>query len=213
MKIDRLHLITFGPFTDTALDLSGGGEGFHLIYGPNEAGKSSALRALRHALYGIPERSTDNFVHPYSRMRLGATLRNRKGDILQFIRRKGRSNTLRGADDETVIGETELEQWLGGVDADLFSTMFAIDLDDLARGGRDIIEGGGDLGRLLFSAGSGIVNLREIQGDLQAAAEHFIAADAAREGGDRPSQLWLERVRAAIDAGETTLGPFKATKG
>ena len=54
MKILELALHAFGPFTDAVLDLSAGQEGLHLIYGPNEAGKSSALRALRQALFGIP---------------------------------------------------------------------------------------------------------------------------------------------------------------
>ncbi|MBU4054152.1 MAG: AAA family ATPase, partial [Proteobacteria bacterium] len=48
MRIDELRLIAFGPFTGTTLDLSQGREGFHIIYGPNEAGKSSSLRALRY---------------------------------------------------------------------------------------------------------------------------------------------------------------------
>ena len=53
MKILELALHAFGPFTDAVLDLSAGQEGLHLIYGPNEAGKSSALQGaaastLRH---------------------------------------------------------------------------------------------------------------------------------------------------------------------
>ena len=74
MKILELALYAFGPFTDAVLDLSAGQEGLHLIYGPNEAGKSSALRALRQALFGIPAQSSDSFVHPYSKMRIGLTL-------------------------------------------------------------------------------------------------------------------------------------------
>ena len=63
MKILKVNLIAFGPFTETVLDLSEGEEGLHIIYGPNEAGKSSALRALRQMLYGIPDRSADDFLH------------------------------------------------------------------------------------------------------------------------------------------------------
>ncbi len=103
MRIDELRLMAFGPFTDLPLDLSGGRQGFHLIYGANEAGKSSALRALRYLLYGVPERSTDNFIHPYSKMRLGAAIRSSKGQVFEFIRRKGRINTLRTADDNSLL--------------------------------------------------------------------------------------------------------------
>ena len=47
MRINRLHLIAYGPFSDTTLDFADRRSAFHLVYGPNEAGKSSALRALR----------------------------------------------------------------------------------------------------------------------------------------------------------------------
>lgn len=181
MRIDELQLIAFGPFTDTVLDLSGGQEGFHLIYGPNEAGKSSALRALRHLLYGIPARSTDNFLHPHPKMRIGAILRDGNGDVLKFIRRKGRNNTLRGPDDEIMVEETLLQRFVGGIDADLFATMFGIGYEDLVRGGQDIIQGGGDVGRLVFSAGSGIANLLEIQNELQAEADSLFRPSGQKQ--------------------------------
>lgn len=181
MRIDALRLIAYGPFTDVDLDLSKGREGCHLVYGLNEAGKSSALRALRHMLYGIPERSADNFIHPYAKMRVGATIRNSAGDTFEYIRRKGRGNTLRAADDTSVVEEAELQRLLSGVDVDLFATMFGVGYDDLVRGGRDIIQGGGDSGQLVFAAGSGIINLTEIQNDLQAQADALF-----RPSGQKP---------------------------
>jgi uncharacterized protein YhaN len=54
VRLLELHLLAFGPFTDRRLDLSAGSAGLHVVFGPNEAGKSSALRALRALLYGIP---------------------------------------------------------------------------------------------------------------------------------------------------------------
>ena len=48
MRIAELHLDAFGPFSDRRLALGGASEpGLCVIYGPNEAGKSSALRAIR----------------------------------------------------------------------------------------------------------------------------------------------------------------------
>ncbi|MBI5578731.1 MAG: AAA family ATPase [Deltaproteobacteria bacterium] len=171
MKILRLDLIACGPFTDTAIDLAAGTEGLHIVYGPNEAGKSSALRALRHLLYGIPERTPDAFRHPFSKMRIGAVLKSARGEALEVVRRKGRGSTLRHADDKTAIEETELQHFLNGVDADLFATMFGIGYEDLVRGGREIIQGGGDLGRLIFAAGSGASNLGVVLDELQTDAD------------------------------------------
>ena len=181
MRIDELRLMAFGPFSDLALDLSGGRQGLHLIYGANEAGKSSALRALRYLLYGIPERSTDNFIHPYSKMRIGAAIRSSKGKVFEFVRRKGRINTLRTANDDSFLEETDLQQYLSGVNADLFVTMFGIGHEDLVQGGQDIIRGGGDVGQLVFSAGAGIVNLREIQNEIQEKADQLFRPSGQKQ--------------------------------
>jgi len=180
MKILELRLIAHGPFTDMVIDLSGGNEGLHIIYGPNEAGKSSALRALQNLLYGIPERSTDDFLHPYSKMRIGAAIQSSKGDVLKFVRRKGRSNTLRLEDDKTVIEESLLSRFLRGVDADLFVTMFGIDHADLVRGGKEIIRGGGSMGQLIFAAGSGASNLRGVQEQLKSEADGLFKPSAKK---------------------------------
>jgi uncharacterized protein YhaN len=180
VRIDALKLMAFGPFTDLTLDMRSGRQGFHLIYGPNEAGKSSALRALRQLLYGIPERSKDNFVHPHTRMRVGAVLRAADGQVLEIVRRKGRVGTLRGADDAAVVEEAALQELLQRVDRDMFETMFGISHADLVKGGQDIIQGGGDVGRLVFSAGSGIANLREIQVALQSQAEALFTPAAQK---------------------------------
>jgi uncharacterized protein YhaN len=174
LRIEALHLIAYGPFTEKTLDFSFSSAtsgDFHLVYGPNEAGKSSALRALRALLYGIPERSPDGFLHPYPRMRVGGTLCSKSGSRLSIVRRKGRARTLRDADDRSVVEESALSALLGGVDADLFSTMYGIGYEDLVAGGREIVSGGGDLGRLIFSAGSGIARLNEVRSSLGAEAD------------------------------------------
>ena len=49
MRLARIELIRFGSFADVALDFKRQ-PGLHLVYGPNEAGKSTALRnSGRHA--------------------------------------------------------------------------------------------------------------------------------------------------------------------
>jgi uncharacterized protein YhaN len=171
VKILALDLIAFGPFTGKTLDLSAGRQGLHLVYGPNEAGKSSALRGLRQLLHGIPERSADAFLHPFSKLRVGGRLRSAGGDVLAVVRRKGRGNTLRAADDATTVAESELVRFLNGVDAAFFATMFGIGYEELVAGGRAIVAGGGDLGRLIFAAGSGVADLGAAAEALKAEAD------------------------------------------
>jgi uncharacterized protein YhaN len=82
MQLLTLNLKAVGPFTGVVPDLSGGEHGLHLIYGPNEAGKTSTLRALSHLLFRFPQRSIDDFVHPNDQLRIGEKLRHGSGDLL-----------------------------------------------------------------------------------------------------------------------------------
>ncbi len=167
MKILRLQLDAFGPFTGVALDLSAGNLGLHLIHGPNEAGKTSALRAIRNLFYGIPLQSPDRFLHEYNKMRLGATLELADGERLAFTRWKRNKDPLCDEAGTSPIEPSELTRFLGGVDEPLFSAMFGIDHDSLIEGGKEIIRGGGRLGETLFSASSGIAGLRTIHETLK----------------------------------------------
>ena len=167
MKILRLQLRAYGPFTDTKLDLSGGQHGLHIVYGFNEAGKSSSLRAIADLLYGIPGRTPDNFVHPYPKLRIGAELQHSDGSILKIVRRKANKNSLFDADDSKPVEDAALDRFLADVDRDLFHMMFGIDHERLRHGGEEIVRGGGRIGELLFSAGAGISYLQSSRWHLR----------------------------------------------
>jgi len=200
MKILELNLQAFGPFTETLLDLSSGTEGLHIVYGPNEAGKSSALRALTQLLYGIPHNSPDDFIHPHKKMRIRGKLRRSDGTMLEIIRRKGRINTLRAADDSSVIEESYLQTFLGGADESVFTIRFGIDHAGLVEGGKKIIEGGGDIGQILFAAGSGISDLRKIQSDLQSEAEALFKPAAQKPRINEAISSLKDRQKAVREA-------------
>ena len=104
MRIDRLDLMAYGHFVDQSLNLSDGHQGLHLIYGDNEAGKSTTLRALTAWLFGIPTRTADNFRHANPQMRIGGKLSLANGDELEFVRRKGNKGTLLAPDTEECPG-------------------------------------------------------------------------------------------------------------
>ena len=174
MRIDRLDLTAFGPFTDATLDLSAGAEGLHLVYGPNEAGKSSALRAVQQFFEKIPTISTDNFIHDYKAMRIGASLRARAGTVVELVRRKGSKNTLLGLDGAPAgDAEGRLAALLGGVPIDEFLRKFVIDHDELVNGGRNVVASRGGLGQALFAAGSGIAGLGAVRKALDEEAERL----------------------------------------
>ncbi len=182
MKILRLDLRAFGPFSEVTLDLAAGNEGFHLIYGRNEAGKSSALRALRNLLYGIPGNTADDFIHNKPNLRIGAALVRRDGQKLEIIRRKGTKGTLLLPDENEPLDESILHSFLGGCDQAQFETMFGIDHAGLIAGGQEILRGRGEIGHVLFAAGAGISDLRTIRDNLEKQAE-----DLFKPSGQKPA--------------------------
>ena len=63
MRFESIHLPAYGPFTDAYLDLREGTGRREIVYGPNEAGKSSLLRAICDFLFGIHPQTQEDFVH------------------------------------------------------------------------------------------------------------------------------------------------------
>lgn len=160
MKILRLNLKAFGPFTNQEINLFEGDYGLHVIYGLNEAGKSSSLRAINAVLFGIPGRTDDNFLHDNSLLRVGADLVCKEGKELSFIRKKGNKNTLITPNNEDPITDQELEYFLRGITEVRFFSEFALDHDELVEGGNTFLSNKGDVGQSLFAAGYGLVGLQ-----------------------------------------------------
>ncbi|MBF0496545.1 MAG: AAA family ATPase [Deltaproteobacteria bacterium] len=170
MRLLELSLLAYGPFTGALVDLSEGKEGLHIIYGPNEAGKSAALRAIESLFFGVPGQTADNFIHDNTRLRIGATIQRTDKTKLKLFRRKGTKNTLLDAD-ERPLPDAELSACLGGVTREIYTTMFGLSHQTLIDGGKLLLTGGGALGESIFAASMGISNLRNIMQGLQQEAE------------------------------------------
>ncbi len=170
MKILTLDLKAFGRFKETSLDLSGGHYGLHIVYGLNETGKSTALRALEALFYGIEHQTRDNFLHGNQNLRIGGIVRHSDRSELAFVRRKGNKNTLLDTK-ENPMADSVLDKYIGGVTQEQFHTLFGINHETLRRGGMQLVAGGGDLGESLFAAGTGITDLRNIAQSLQNEAQ------------------------------------------
>ena len=114
MRLRRLDLLRYGHFTGRSFELPVGALDFHIVFGPNEAGKSTALSAIEDLLFGVPMHSRYNFLHDYSSMRIGAVLESGK-ESLEVVRRKGSKDTLLGASDLPFPGgESALRPFLAG---------------------------------------------------------------------------------------------------
>jgi uncharacterized protein YhaN len=180
VRLLELDLKAFGPFTGRRLDLSGGEHGLHVVFGPNEAGKSSALRALKVLLFGFPLRSPDDFLHPYDQLRVGGRLLLEDGSEVAFLRRKGAKSTVLSPCDESPLDEGFLDRCLQGLEERHFSTLFGIDHGALVAGGRELLEQHGEVGQALFAAGLGSRSLRRVLESLDGEAEELFLPRGAK---------------------------------
>jgi uncharacterized protein YhaN len=173
LRFLKLGFSAFGPFTGLELDLSGGAPGgFHLVLGPNEAGKSSALRGVHDLLFGFPERTRDAHVHPSNELRIAASLVNEGGQAIEIQRLKRRKDALRDGKDAP-LDESVLSALLGGVDAQVFERLFGLDHERLAKAGQALLEDKGDVGESLFDAGSGGPGIRRVLQELAEGADEI----------------------------------------
>jgi len=176
MRIDELRLLAVGPFSGKVLDLSSGNQGLHVIFGPNEAGKSSALRALRALLFGFEFRTRDDFKHRMNQLAVGGRLRSADGKQIDFKRLKKNKGSLVDPATEDVLPDDSLSPFLGGLTEQVFGAMFGIDHGRLVQGGEEILEQKGDLGEALFTAASGVNKLRSFLNDLTSQADSLFTA-------------------------------------
>lgn len=173
MRISRLELVRFGHFTDLALRFGEPMESgdFHIVYGPNESGKSTIVEAYLALLYGIPERTPYAFRHERTSLEVRAELsaKGRKVRARRLARRKG---DLYG-DGEAPVPEAHVAALLGGVSREAYRQLYCLDDGTIEQGGEEILASKGDLGRLLFSAAAGLDGLSDLLGAARELDEAF----------------------------------------
>ena len=153
MKLQTLSLKAFGPFTDRELQLNPQAT-LHLIYGPNESGKSSSLRALRNLLYGFPHQTPDDFLHPTSKLQIGGTFQTPEGGLQEFVRWKRRKRDLTDPSGEEDLSGL-MDRYLSGLKPEMFDRLYGLTHSDLVSGGQALLELGGRVGESLFTASLG----------------------------------------------------------
>ncbi len=154
MRLERLSLLAFGPFTDHHLDLHATGV-LHLVYGPNEAGKSSLLRALRGLLFGIPVRTTDGHLHPMTSLKVGASLVDASGRTHHVVRYKRNKAPLVDHEGQPVDALIWQRQVLQGLADETHGRLFGLDEAGLRNGAEALLLSEGNAGTSVFDAALG----------------------------------------------------------
>lgn len=170
MRIERLSLDFFGHFTGKVLDFGKAGQAsdFHVIYGSNEAGKTTTMEAYLRLLYGFPHREPYGFQHQRQNLRVSGLL-DIGGETRLFTRLPSRSGNLRGEGD-AALPETAIAAHLGGLSLDDYRSLLCLDDETIEKGGEDIASARGDIGRLLFSAAAGVADLNAVLEQARAEA-------------------------------------------
>ncbi|RJQ66664.1 MAG: hypothetical protein C4519_25170 [Desulfobacteraceae bacterium] len=180
MRIETLKLTAFGPFCDKTIDFSGNGHGLHIVFGPNEAGKSTALRAILALLYGFGHKVEDAWLHDYNQLEVGGALRLPDGNRLALTRYKRRKNDLIDAGTGRPYSQSDLDANLGRMDRQAFEHAFGISHTALRQGVESVLAAGGELGQALFAATSGLNTLKQVMTHLDARQDQLFAPRAQK---------------------------------
>ena len=226
MRLDELVIERYGPYEYRQLKLDG--PGLTVVYGPNEAGKSTCLAAVSDFLFRIPERSARAAIFGADQVRLGATLCAADGRRIAFRRRSGRGRTLIDAEGKPCDDEA-LAPLLGATTRDRFEHLFGLNHESLREGGDQLLRADGDIGRLIVEAGGGLRTLMsrldaldvEIDGlfaPTRKASRLFYKALDAYEGADKAARAATltrdayERDRKAHDGAAVALHEARRSK-
>jgi len=163
MRIETLTLNLFGQFNDKTFNFGKFKHekpDFHVIFGPNEAGKTTTMEAYLRLLYGFPNKEKYAFLHDRKSLRVSGALET-NAKVLGVSRITSRSGSLRDISDN-ILPETSVLSLLNGFSEDQYRQLLCLDDETIEKGGDEIVNSKGDIGSLLFSAAAGVSNLTTI---------------------------------------------------
>ncbi len=210
MRLLRLDLLRYGIFTNKSLHFRPDAR-VHIVYGPNEAGKSTALSAIGDLLYGVPNLSPYNFSGDKTQIRLGADIINQDGTRLEFhrIKSRGLSKTLRTPGDELLPDES-LAPFIGHVDRRMFMNAFGLSTNALRIGSRAMLDHEGEIGAALLGAASGVGDLQTLQKRLEEEADDVFKVSKRSNTRFSTARKLFTEANEARKASELTAPKWKS---
>jgi len=165
VKLDRLNIRGFGVWRDFALeDISGEAE---IIYGENEAGKTTLLEFVRAVLYGLSP-AREKYLPPVSGGRPGGELTvNVSGGRYEVCRYfEGPVSRAEIRSQEGAVRRLTWDTLLGDIDEATFNNVFAVGLRELQE---LATLNDTEAGALLYNLASGFdrVSLVDVSRNLQ----------------------------------------------
>jgi uncharacterized protein YhaN len=133
MIIKDVYLKNFGSYRDADFYFN---NGFNLLYGFNEAGKSTLLAFIRYCLFGLPPKKRgvqENMYEPTSGNGYGGYIHIEKENKIYRVERNFNSKlslTIYDADRNQMLSD-ELERFAPNNTRSVFENVFAFGLDEL----------------------------------------------------------------------------------
>lgn len=201
MRIRSLSLDFFGHFTGHSYDFGTQSDApdFHIIYGPNEAGKSTTMEAFLRLLYKFPARDPYDFRHQRKNLRVSGQLEI-DGVSQSFTRLSTRTdNLLDGAGQP--VPEHVLSSHLANLSLEDYRNLLCLDDETIESGGEEIANAKGDIGRLLFSAAAGVADLSVVldQARSDAKALHLKNSKSSRMAALKKDLAEVEKQIRRLD--------------
>ena len=143
-RLEQFRVQRYGHFEDLTIEL---GPGCTVVYGENEAGKSTLLDALSDFLWGFtPRHHPREFVYKRSQMLLEGTVAEGENRLY------ARQATKFSCNGEAV----EAPPWAVDLNRTHWDHAYGLNLERLQRGGRDVVHGRDDPGGISFLADTGL---------------------------------------------------------
>ena len=204
MRLRTLDLVRYGRFADRRLDFGAGGRetDVTVIFGENEAGKSTAFAAWLDLLFGLPRQK-----HPYAfrfeRKDLLVRALIETADGTLDLSRTGKTRGALTDHSGREVDERRLQLLLHGLDREGYATRFSLDDVVLRRGGAEIAQSKGDLGQLLHAGTSGLSGVAERLAEAEAELAEFHRPGASTsllaQGKKRLADIDSELAKVRVD--------------
>lgn len=165
MRIRRIGARSVLHFDVLDLDFGEDAAALHIIYGNNEAGKTTLLNLMLDLLFGGPI-GKESSAYYDTRSRIEGLLEYPGGSPVTVQRKKNRNRLALITDNTPDLTEEQLALCLGGYNRDRFTLLFGFNHQRLRDGGRSLLKSGGHAGVSLFEAGGGIQYLQNLLGHL-----------------------------------------------
>ena len=180
MKIDRVHIDGFGDHGATSLPPFE--TPVTILYGPNEAGKSTLLAFIRMVLFGFPRRGAADHFPPRAGGNHGGRIElvtdaEERFTVERHRGKKGGPVTVTDADGSPVP-DSALSRLLGHAPASTFKSVFAFDLDDLRQLESEEEDG---INSRIYSAGTGAARLPRALKQLKERADDIYAPRGSKQ--------------------------------